>query len=442
MSRSGTTSFDSFRVKTERRRHSPATPWVSVGDVTVTEGGPGAGATATVTLTLSQAATTATSVAWTTVNGTGTAGADYIASSGIATFAAGSTTAQITVSVVGDSVSELDELFSIALLGTTKLNLGRDAATVTILNDDKPSLSVTDATITEGNTGSANVTLTVALSAVYSGTVTVSYATVAGTAWAGSDYTAVSGTLTFSSGQTSKTVTIAVIGNLTHESTETFTLQLSNPIGATIAKGTGTVTIVDNDGALTASAAAPAGTAAPLLTQSALDAAVSSAKAEWLSADPDADFSGVTISISDLPELQLGLTDGRAITIDATAAGWGWGTSGMDLTHRRHARAGSCARTRPRGRRPDGCGARREPDTGTRPAGPERGGRPERPARGQAHPGPAADPCRGPFPRAADPRSSVAAAAGPQREDDSHWDQPPPALGPAPHLQSTRVRLP
>ena len=181
VSRSGTTSFDSFRVKTDETAFA-ATPWVSAGDATVTEGGPGLGATATVTLTLSKAATTATSVAWTTVNGTGTAGADYVASSGIATFAAGSTTAQITVSVVGDSVSELDELFSVALLGTTKLNLGRDAATVTILNDDKPSLSVTDATITEGNTGSANVTLTVTLSAVYSGTVTVSYATVAGTA--------------------------------------------------------------------------------------------------------------------------------------------------------------------------------------------------------------------------------------------------------------------
>ena len=74
-----------------------------------------------------------------------------------------------------------------------------------------------------------------------------------------------------------------------------------------------------------------AGAATTSLTQSALDSAVASAKAEWLSADPDADFSAVTFSIGDLPELQLGFTDGLAITIDATAAGWGWGTSGMDL---------------------------------------------------------------------------------------------------------------
>jgi hypothetical protein len=62
---------------------------------------------------------------------------------------------------------------------------------------------------------------------------------------------------------------------------------------------------------------------------------VAAAEASWLAADPVADFTGVTVSIGDLPELQLGLTVGRTITIDATAAGWGWSLSGraagMDL---------------------------------------------------------------------------------------------------------------
>jgi hypothetical protein len=306
-----------------------------VGDVTVTEGPSGAGATATLTLTLSQAATIATSVAWTTVNGTGIAGVDYVAASGIATFAAGSTAAQITVSVIGDAAAELDETFSVALVNPTGLTIGRDAGTVTVRNDDAGTpgggtgrtLSIGHATVTETDK-STSVTITVTLSSASSTAVTVQYATANGTALAGSDYTASSGTLTFSAGQTSKTFTITILGDRTRESTETFTITLSNPVGATIANATGTVTVFDNDGALTAAAAPSGDASASLLTQSALDPVVASAKAAWLSVDPDADFTGVTVSVGDLPELQLGFTDERSITIDATAAGWGWSLAG------------------------------------------------------------------------------------------------------------------
>ncbi|HET8605719.1 MAG TPA: hypothetical protein VFL66_01680, partial [Gaiellaceae bacterium] len=81
----------------------------------------------------------------------------------------------------------------------------------------------------------------------------------------------------------------------------------------------------------------PAGQASargpPPLTQAELDAAVAQAMAEWRADLPDANFEGVTVSIGDLPDLDLGLTDGKTIKIDPTAAGWGWSGDGehMDL---------------------------------------------------------------------------------------------------------------
>ncbi|MBX9583024.1 MAG: cadherin-like domain-containing protein [Gemmataceae bacterium] len=105
-----------------------------------------------------------------------------------------------------------------------------------------PTLSVSDVTVTEGNSRTVAARFTVTLSAAASGPVTVRYATADGTARAGSDYTAATGTLTFSAGQTSKTVTVTVRGDRTYEPDETFALNLSAPVGATVARaGTGTI---------------------------------------------------------------------------------------------------------------------------------------------------------------------------------------------------------
>jgi sugar lactone lactonase YvrE len=78
--------------------------------------------------------------------------------------------------------------------------------------------------------------------------ISVSYATADGTATAGSDYTAVpSGTVFFAPGETSKTILIQTVDDTTKEQTETFTVNLSSPVGATIANGTAVATILDND---------------------------------------------------------------------------------------------------------------------------------------------------------------------------------------------------
>ena len=85
------------------------------------------------------------------------------------------------------------------------------------------------------------------LSAAYGQAVTVHYATADGTATAGSDYQAASGTLTFAAGQTSQTITVLVNGDRLAEPTETFFVNLSDPTNAFIADGQGVGTILDDE---------------------------------------------------------------------------------------------------------------------------------------------------------------------------------------------------
>jgi hypothetical protein len=112
---------------------------------------------------------------------------------------------------------------------------------------DLPTLSLDDVTLTEGQAGTTNAQFTVSLSASSSSTVTVTYATADGTATAGSDYVAASGTLTFPAGTTRQTVVVAVKGDKTQESDETFGVSLGGASHATIADGQDLGTIVNDD---------------------------------------------------------------------------------------------------------------------------------------------------------------------------------------------------
>jgi len=77
--------------------------------------------------------------------------------------------------------------------------------------------------------------------------VTVNYATADGTATAGSDYTAKSGSVTFTAGATSRTITVSILGDRTPEPNETFFVNLSSPVNTTIANGQGVGTILNDD---------------------------------------------------------------------------------------------------------------------------------------------------------------------------------------------------
>lgn len=121
-----------------------------------------------------------------------------------------------------------------------------------------PSISISDASLSEGNSGQTSSQLTVSLSQASGGEVLVSYATADGTAASGSDYVAKSGTLVFSAGQTSKQVNIPVNGDLLDEPNETFRVNLSScadvgdpnsctPTNVAIADGEGVVTVINDD---------------------------------------------------------------------------------------------------------------------------------------------------------------------------------------------------
>ena len=213
--------------------------------MTVTEGNTGTVA-ANFTVTLSAASTEAITIAYATGNGTATAGSDYTSTSGTLTFAPGETSKTITVPVIGDRLAEPNETFVVNLSDPNNATIADGQGVGTIL-DDEPRMSINDVTVTEGNTGSVNAAFTVSLSVAYDVAVTVHYQTANGSATAGSDYAAASGDVTIAAGQTTKTFTVAVIGDRSAEPTENFVVNLSAATHGLIVDSQGVGTILDNE---------------------------------------------------------------------------------------------------------------------------------------------------------------------------------------------------
>ncbi|XNL33356.1 autotransporter domain-containing protein [Xanthomonas phaseoli pv. dieffenbachiae] len=241
-------------------------PGLSINDVSVNEGNAGT-TNATFTVSLSApAGAGGVSFDLATADGTATAGVDYAASSLTRTIPAGSSSATFTVLVNGDTLAEPDETFFVNVSNVTGATVSDGQGLGTIVNDDaQPALSIDDVSVNEGNSGTTTATFTVSLSAASGQTVTVNYATADGTATAGSDYVARSGTLSFAPGVTAQGVAVTVNGDTAVEPNETFSVGLSGASNATIARATGTGTILNDDAVVTISPtslpAATAGTA-------------------------------------------------------------------------------------------------------------------------------------------------------------------------------------
>ena len=126
-------------------------------------------------------------------------------------------------------------------------------------------LSIGDVNVSEGNSGTSVATFTVTMSPVNpTQTVTVNYSTANGSASAGTDYAANSGTLTFAPSAASRTVSVTITGDMLFEPNETFVVDLSNPTNALISDGQATGTILNDDSAATVTVSsttvAPGGT--------------------------------------------------------------------------------------------------------------------------------------------------------------------------------------
>ncbi|PYQ26704.1 MAG: hypothetical protein DMF56_23270 [Acidobacteria bacterium] len=111
----------------------------------------------------------------------------------------------------------------------------------------EPVLSVADTHATEGDTGTSVARFVVSLNPASSQNVTVSYATADGAARAGEDYQAAAGTLTFSPGETEKTIDVRVIGDTAVEDNESFLLALRDANGARLVKAAATGVVTDDD---------------------------------------------------------------------------------------------------------------------------------------------------------------------------------------------------
>jgi chitinase len=200
-------------------------------------------------VSLSAPATESFSVAYATSNGTASAGSDYTAVSSSLSFAPGETSKTISVEIAGDTTIEAHETFFVDLgspsNGSVQLLTGR--ATGTITNDDSVQLSINDISAAES---AGTFVFTVSLNAPSTSSVSVRFATANATARAGksADYTATSGTLSFSPGQTTKTVSVKVRNDTTVEANETFFVNLSSALGAVISDSQGIGTILDDDG--------------------------------------------------------------------------------------------------------------------------------------------------------------------------------------------------
>ena len=189
-----------------------------------------------------------TTVNYNTVNGTASAGSDYVAASGTVTFNPGETSKTITVLVNGDRLGEANETFSVNLSQATN-GFPSDGQGVGTIVDNEPRISISDVSKLEGKNGKTSFVFTVTLSAAYDQLVTMSYRTVDGTAkTSDQDYTAQTGTLTFAPGETTKTITIEVKGDNKREATETFYLDLFGNSGNSLfTKNRGIGTILNDD---------------------------------------------------------------------------------------------------------------------------------------------------------------------------------------------------
>ncbi len=159
--------------------------------------------------------------------------------------------------------------FSGGALGDQLNQYNGDAFLMKLAIPKPPIIRVNNISIIEGITANTLATLTVTLNSTSTQAATVNYATVDGTAKAGSDYTATSGTLTIAAGQSSGTISIPILNDNVNEANESFTVQLSNPVNATLSTTSATVTISDT---LTSAVTAvlPAGVENLTLTGSAL----------------------------------------------------------------------------------------------------------------------------------------------------------------------------
>ena len=225
-------------------------PTLSVADVAVVEGDAGT-TVLTFTVSLSAPSTSPVTVAYASADDTASSGSDYQPVTGTLTFNSGEVSATVAVTVAGDTDPEADERLSLALATPSGALIGDGSAVGTIVNDDVVPIvvSIGAASFAEGTGSTTSASWPVTLSAASPTAVSVQYAVTAGTATAGTDFAAASGTLTFAAGATQATIAVAVAADALDEPDETIAATLDSAVNASIGVGAAVGTIVDDDAA-------------------------------------------------------------------------------------------------------------------------------------------------------------------------------------------------
>ncbi len=227
---------------------------VSIADANIVEGNAG---TSTIEFLVTRAGGSAGAVTLDYAVTAGTTDAADLtgAFTGQVSFADGQTEARISVSVVGDTQFESDETFSVTLSNASAGTITDGVATGTIVNDDVDAtgvtLSIVDATVLEGNSGTTALSFTVTRDGILTAAASASYTIVLNGSATTDDLApqAMTGTVSFAAGATTASVIVQVAGDLAFEGNETFGVTLTDPVGATIADGTAIGTIRNDDAA-------------------------------------------------------------------------------------------------------------------------------------------------------------------------------------------------
>jgi Calx-beta domain len=221
-------------------------PSISVHDSNVAEGNAGT-TQATFVVALSDPTSQSVSFSFATSNGTATAGSDYIATSGALTFAPGEVEKPVVVLVNGDTVDEMQETFFLDISNVQNATVNSSRGTGFIVDDDGPTVSINDVTVTEGNSGTKAATFTLTLSGPSVEPIAIRAISTPVTATASSDYNPLNLVVTFQPGTVTRTFDVGIIGDTNLEPNETFFVNISETFGTTAADGEGVGTILDDD---------------------------------------------------------------------------------------------------------------------------------------------------------------------------------------------------
>jgi hypothetical protein len=222
-------------------------PTLSVQDVFIfTEGNAGT-QNAVFIATLSNPTYLPVTFNFATVDDVAKAGSDYTAASGSITIDPGEVSKNISVSVIGDTIDEVDERFYLDIDSAQNATITRARASGFIGDDDGPTISINDVSVDEGQTGQTLATITLTLSAPSVQNISVRVISAPGTAFSPTDFNPVNTTISILAGAASRTFSVVVNGDALVEPNETFYLNLSQPSDAAISDSQGVVTILNDD---------------------------------------------------------------------------------------------------------------------------------------------------------------------------------------------------